>query len=368
MPVYKDKQRGTWYVSYTFKELPSGLTRHKTKRGFKNPKDAKKWERENYAPTETRTNKTFEELAIEWEVNNQASEESKRHYSEHVRFRLNESFKKNITDISRVDLIEWRNWLISTDYSTKTKNNTITFVRSVISFGAMMYGYSNEAVVLKRVKATTEEIMHEMNIWTPEEFDIFIKHVSDRTMKTFFSFLFWTGCRRGEAIALQRKDISGNKVLIRYSQRTKEIGLKPTKTRQIRWITLDSQLTTDISELMSLEPYSSYVFCNPDGSSISATKVDICFKKGIKESGVKKIRIHDLRHSHATWLINNGVNIVAVSKRLGHATIDQTLKTYTHLIKQSEDELVAFIDISKKCPTNVPRKLKKPSVMGYSDD
>ncbi|MBR5340655.1 MAG: tyrosine-type recombinase/integrase [Erysipelotrichaceae bacterium] len=52
----------------------------------------------------------------------------------------------------------------------------------------------------------------------------------------------------------------------------------------------------------------------------------------IKESGVKRIRIHDFRHSHATNLINDGVNIVAVSKRLGHSDITQTFNTYTHLL------------------------------------
>lgn len=78
--------------------------------------------------------------------------------------------------------------------------------------------------------------------------------------------------------------------------------------------------------------------------SLSPTTIDNYFKKGIKVSGVKPIRLHDLRHSHATWLINNGVNIVAVSKRLGHASIEQTLKTYTHLLKSSEDELLAKIN------------------------
>jgi len=61
---------------------------------------------------------------------------------------------------------------------------------------------------------------------------------------------------------------------------------------------------------------------------------------------VKPIRIHDLRHSHATWLINNGVNIVAVSKRLGHADIEQTLKTYIHLLESSDQGMMAKLNES----------------------
>ncbi|MBW9212967.1 tyrosine-type recombinase/integrase [Trueperella sp. zg.1013] len=72
--------------------------------------------------------------------------------------------------------------------------------------------------------------------------------------------------------------------------------------------------------------------------------IESVFKKAISESGVQKIRVHDLRHSHATWLISEGINIVAVSKRLGHATIEQTLKTYTHLSRNSEEQLIKKIN------------------------
>lgn len=69
-------------------------------------------------------------------------------------------------------------------------------------------------------------------------------------------------------------------------------------------------------------------------------------RNGISAAQLKKIlrRLHDLRHSHATLLINSGVNIVAVSKRLGHSSINQTLKTYTHLLKNTDDELINTLE------------------------
>lgn len=364
MPVYKDKKRGTWYVSYNFKELPSGTTKHKCKRGFKTSKDAKQWERENYSPVHVKTTKTFKDLAIEWEANNQASPESRRHYSEHDRFRLNDTFDKPVDTITKIDLVAWRNWLIGLKYSTKTKNDTITYVRSVLTFGSIMYGYPNESIILKRVKRTNKEIMSEMQTWDTDEFDKFIHAVDDPLYHTLFSFLFWTGCRRGEVIALQRKDVVNGKVFIQYSQRTAKVGLTPTKTGQKRWIALDDKLYRSILRLMDNGVQSGYVFCNNDGTSLSCTKIDAQFKKAISLSGVKKIRIHDLRHSHATWLINNGVNIVAVSKRLGHSTIDQTLKTYTHLMAQSDNEMMECINAANTDNSNyltdVSRKIKNP--------
>jgi integrase len=68
------------------------------------------------------------------------------------------------------------------------------------------------------------------------------------------------------------------------------------------------------------------------------------FRKYIEKAGVKPIRIHDLRHSFATNLINSGANIVAVSKYLGHANINQTLKTYTHLLKSTDERLVQSVN------------------------
>ena len=62
------------------------------------------------------------------------------------------------------------------------------------------------------------------------------------------------------------------------------------------------------------------------------------------ESGLKPIRIHDLRHSHSSWLIGNGMNIVAVSKRLGHASVEQTLTTYTHLIPAADEAMMRFLN------------------------
>ena len=63
------------------------------------------------------------------------------------------------------------------------------------------------------------------------------------------------------------------------------------------------------------------------------------FENAIKISGVKRIRIHDLRHSHASMLINLGMPINMVSKRLGHENIQTTLDTYTHLYESKEKEL-----------------------------
>jgi len=81
-----------------------------------------------------------------------------------------------------------------------------------------------------------------------------------------------------------------------------------------------------------------------DYKPMPLTTMNDCFKYGIEKAHLKKIRIHDLRHSHATYLICNGANIVAVSKRLGHTDISMTLQTYTHLLQNTENELIEMIN------------------------
>ena len=83
-------------------------------------------------------------------------------------------------------------------------------------------------------------------------------------------------------------------------------------------------------------------------SAIGITTIDREFRKAIKESGVSPIRLHDMRHSHASYLLNNGANILAVSKRLGHATVTQTLETYAHLMQDTEEKMIEIIEERSK--------------------
>ena len=341
MSVYKDSKRGTYYVSFSQKDILTGKFQHVTKRGFLTKQEAKQWERENYGKVRiVNKSRSFYDVSKQWEKACQASLQVQQKHKEHYEKRFSEFQDRAIESITKADLIQWRSNLAETDYSTTTKNATISYVKSVFKFANEMYGTPNHAASLKRLKKTDDEVMKEMEVWTPEEFRRFLSMVDLPVYKLFFEFLFWTGCRRGEAMALQKNEVADGFATIRYSQRTRKGGRKPTKTKQVRKIQLDSKLWEHIKPLLDEE--GPYLFGGNE--CLCASPIETKFKKAVEESGVKKIRIHDLRHSHATWLINNGVNIVAVSKRLGHATIEQTLKTYTHLLTQTDSEMMSKIN------------------------
>ena len=341
MAVYRESNK-TYRVDYKLK-TENGTWKHICKRGFASMKEAKAWEKASkLTPIEEPVAPlyTFDYIFAMWLGSLQVSETSSIRYKAHVDARFNTLRTKPVSKITKGDLMEWRNWLVHADYATRTKNATITLIKSVFKFGADMYDLPNPSGCLKRLKQTDEELLKEMTVWTPEEFDRFISCVADNTYHLFFEFLFWTGCRRGEAIAVQKNNLDNGWVTIRYSQRYNKEGLKPTKTKQTRKIKLDDQLWNDLQPLLEAE--GCYLFGGKEG--LPPIGIDRIFKKAIEESGVTPIRIHDLRHSHATWLINNGVNIVAVSKRLGHATIEQTLKTYTHLLETSDQQMMEKIN------------------------
>ena len=346
MPVYKDKKRGTYYVSYSVKDQLTGKFRHVCKRGFGSKREARKWEAESYEQhrdaSRTTQDITFNDIAKQWEQACECSIEVQKKHKAHFEKRFRDFQDRAIESISKADLIAWRSDLVDSPCSTRTKNTTIAYVKSVFKFANDIYGLPNSAVALRSFKRSDKEVMQEMEVWTPEEFQRFLAMVDGRVYKLYFEFLFWTGCRRGEGLALQKDNLADKCATIRYSKRYKREGLKPTKTKTSRRIRLDDKLWDDIQELME-EP-GKYVFGGE--KSLSPTTIDRKFKDAISRSGVKPIRIHDLRHSHATWLINNGVNIVAVSKRLGHADIEQTLKTYTHLLESSDQGMMAKLNES----------------------
>lgn len=336
MPVYKDKSRGTWYVSFTFRDAETGKYHKKCKRGFKTSKEAKQWERENHISEISGTDMTFQDAVAKYEEFMETTPDTKRKHREHFEIRFAEFLDRPIRSITTAELVEWRAKLQKAPYATATKNTTIALVKSVFKHHCEIHSMKNPSYILKKFKSTNEEILDEMKVWTPGEFEKFISNIEEPEYHAFFSFLFWTGCRRGEAIALQIKDVGNKSVGIKYSQTNQKDGLKPTKTKQVRNIQLDDVLWEELQPL--LHKKTAYVFGGPNG--LSPKSIERRWKKYTEMSGLEYIRIHDLRHSHATWLINSGVNIVAVSKRLGHAKIEQTLKTYTHLLETTDQNMM----------------------------
>jgi len=258
-----------------------------------------------------------------------------------------------IGDITKTTILDFQQTL--NNYSYKYKSKIRTFLYSMYKYLFYYYDVDN---VIARVEAFKKpKIKKEISIWNINEFETFINTFDNSNdgiiYKTFFTFLYYTGCRLGEVLALNfndfnlfEKTVSINKNLsTKTSNNTSYSVTSPKTISSYRKILIPEKLLTQlliyINEFQETK-YSKFFFGleKPlDDHTIYRRLEEHC-----KISNIKKIRIHDFRHSHASLLITNGANIVLVANRLGHSNTQQTLNTYAHLFPNSEKELINLIN------------------------
>ena len=194
----------------------------------------------------------------------------------------------------------------------------------------------------------------EMLFWDFHEFRSFIDTVDNNLWRTFFSTLYFMGLRIGECLALSDADVDLEKKIFKV---TKSLTRKtidgtpykitpPKNMKSVRTISIPDALVEIIYLYLAYKKAATIPsdFLFGGLTPIPETTYQRCFAFYCQKANVKKIRIHDLRHSHASLLINNGANILLVSKRLGHSGTTETLKTYGHLFPETEVNVVHNIN------------------------
>lgn len=344
MPVYKDKKTGTYTVRFYADEPLENRRKQVYKRGFKTKREATLWEsQEQLKKSVTRSSASFWEIFQKQLENNDTSPSTRKKKEAWIRMYFRDFKDMPIENITKPQLIDWRNRLKEQGIAVRTMNNGLQYVRSVFAFYSQVYGAQNASLVLKSFKLTKEDKV-EMKIWTPKQFNKFLEQIKYPPHRAYFSFLYWTGCRRGEGIAITKDCFHGDQCHIYRAMKHYKDGFKPLKTDSSeRTITIDSKLMEMLKPF--IEAADPFVFGGVH--PLATSKIDSAFRKGIKDANLKPIRLHDLRHSHASFLLNNGANILAVSKRLGHATITQTLETYAHLMQDTDEKMMKIIESEK---------------------
>jgi len=190
----------------------------------------------------------------------------------------------------------------------------------------------------------------EMVTWTREELADFLAGVAGETDHALYRVAAYTGMRRGELLGLRWSDVKANLSQLSVQQQL-GLGRGPDGERDLapvkssngrRAISLDAetlrvleqQRTAQLFERRSwAEAYRDrdLVFCRPDGTAMDADTVTAQFERQVQRSGLRPLRLHDLRHTHATMLLEAGVDISVVSRRLGHADVGFTARVYAHV-------------------------------------
>ena len=347
MKAEKDKKTGKWLIQYRYTDW-QGKRRKSTKRGFATKREAEEWLRNFLITQKADFDMKFEDF---WKIycadmETRLREHTMRTKKYIVELKILPYFgNKRVNDITAADIRQWQNELIKMGYSPtylKTINNQLS---AIFNYAVRYYDLKSNPCA--KAGSMGKSKAEEMDFWTGEEFRKFIDSVMNKRLSYMaFMTLYWTGMRMGELLALNPKDIDLEKRTISITKSYQRLGKKdvitPPKTpKSKRVITIPEFLAADIKDYMD----SLYDLQENDRLfPITKYYLEHEMQRGIKESGVKRIRVHDLRHSHASMLIELGFSPLEIANRLGHEKVETTLNTYAHLYPNKQTKLAERLD------------------------
>jgi integrase len=193
----------------------------------------------------------------------------------------------------------------------------------------------------------------EIRFWEAHQLALFLEVAYGDRLAAAWRLAAMTGMRRGEILGLRWSDVELGVPRISVRQALIAVGYEvitsTPKSHQARVIDLDAETaahlrnhrarqSAETSEWGAAYDDRDLVFCKEDGTPVHPHTFSHAFGRLVKKSGLRRIRLHDLRHTHATLALRAGVPVKVVSERLGHDTPAFTLKQYAHVMPGMQAE------------------------------
>lgn len=262
-------------------------------------------------------------------------------------------------------LMRWKMGMEKKGFSIATRQSVYAWFHVLLGYACKMeYLSKNPLDRIGNFKAAGE-IKKEMQYYTADEFKEFIAVARESAENAdrngilgewdyyvFFAIAFYTGLRKGEIHGLEWRDIDGAYLSVKRSLSQKLKGgdreTAPKNKSSIRTLQIPAPLLQILEEhkarWKTIPGFTeTYKVCGGTRPLRNAT-IELRNKKFAEMAGVKKIRIHDFRHSHASLLANAGINIQEVARRLGHSRIEMTWNTYSHLYPKEEERAIKVLN------------------------
>ena len=348
MPAYKyftKDGKTKWYANFYYDDW-LGKRQHKCKRGFSTKKEAIEWERDFLAQGAKDPDILFSAL-----IKNYMSDCSSRlklttleNKQYLIDMKLLPFFKDmKIGDITPIVIHRWQDAMINyrddkgNPYSQtylKTINNQMS---AIMNYAVKYYKLrSNPCLAAGAIGKSSAD---EMNIWTREQFDYFLTFEKKSAYRMAFSLMFYGGLQSAEVLAITPADIlpdcsiSINKNFVAI--KGEQYFQTPKTEKSKRVVNIPQSLYKELQDYvasMAIEPDERIFYFQKSGMRSE-------FKRATVRSGLPEIRIHDLRHSHASMLIDMKFSIKEISDRLGHESPETTWKVYAHLYPGKDRKL-----------------------------
>ena len=358
MPVFKNESNNTWYVMARYMNW-KGERKQKCKRGFSTKREAQEWERTFQQQNAADMDMSFEAFTqlYEKDIRPRLKENTWLTKEHIIKTKILPYFgKRNISEITTKDVIAWQNELLAYR-NEKRQPYSQTYLKTVHNQLSAIFNHAVKHYDLRSNPAAKAGSMGDkdganINFWTKDEYKRFAEEMMDKPVSYYaFEMLYWCGIREGELLALTAADFDFNNSTVRINKsyqrlHGEDVITTPKTKKSNRVIKMPQFLCEEMQDyfgtLYGLKK-KDRVF--PLTKSYLHHEMD----RGSKAAGVKRIRIHDLRHSHVSLLIDMGFTPVAIADRLGHESIEITLR-YAHLfpsmVQRLDQERMDFKNVS----------------------
>ncbi len=340
MPAYYDEKQKTWFCKFYYQDW-TGERKQKLKRGFQTKRESIVWERsflERQQGSPTMTFQALYDLYME-DMQGRLKDSTLTGRKYRIECRILPFFKnKQINQISPSDIRKWQNTILKADL-TESYQRALNDLLNIIFNYAVKY-YSLPVNPCHSIKQIGKAHVKSVTFWTLEEFNTFIAYVSDPSCKVAFTVLFYTGLRCGELLALTREDIDLPAATLRVNktyrkEKNQDIITSPKTENSIRTVTLPHFLVECLENFFSL----CYDLRDTDRIfPFTRRKLEHAMQIACRESGIKRIRLHDIRHSHVSHLIEMGFPALLIAERIGD-TVDMVNNIYGHLYPNKHKEV-----------------------------
>ena len=355
MGVFKCKETGTWYVMTRYRDW-KGERKQKCKRGFATKRAAQDWEQKFHMQNAADMDMTFEAF---YEI-----------YTKDMKARLKENSwitkqnivetkilpyfgQRKISEITTKDVIAWQNEQLAYR-DEKHKPYSQTYLKtlhnqlSAIFNHAVRY-YNLRENPCKKAGSMGKKKNREMMFWTKEQYLKFAEVMMDKPLSFYaFEMLYWCGIREGELLALTPADFDFEKRTVSINKSYQRLNgqdliTTPKTEKSNRVITMPQFLAEEIQDYIKM-----LYGIGPDDRMFTVTKSYLHreMDRGAKEAGVPRIRIHDIRHSAVSLLIDMGFSATAIADRVGHESIDITYN-YAHLFPSKQTEMADKLNMER---------------------
>ena len=353
MPVYKDKDAGTWFVKFYYTDY-TGAKKQKFKRGFARRKDAQAWEAEflaKLAPDPGMPFSRLQGLYLE-DLKTNRKETTYRTRENRIKLWIQPYFNSQpVNSITPADVRKWQNDLRSAtgrggkQLSQAYISNLVEQLSTIFNYAVRFYGLSQNPVRIAGNPGSRKA--RSLNFWTPEEYQRFSQTFQpDEWQRVIYDVLYYTGIRSGELLALTPADLdlAAGELHVNRTYHVidgKDVLTAPKTPKSIRTVTLPKFLVEEIQghmkRLYGLRKHDR-IFPLHD------VYIRTLFRQKIRKAGLREIRLHDLRHSHASLLIDLGFSALLVAERLGHESVSTTLDIYSHLFPSKQSEVAERLE------------------------